>query len=225
MFGRRGFSWYGMKKVELLKPPDALNTSDRDWMMQDSFKVLLRGRLLFLLTVLVLSAGCAKRDEPVKSLTIGNQVWMAENLTTDKYRNGDLIRHAKSVEEWNDAISRQEGAWCNYGNEPDGARLYNWFAVVDSRGLAPEGWHVPTDADWRELEAATDGRGFETDFTGSRNCLGFFFGKGSAAFFWTATPAGEFDAWNREISKAGGELQRVHVARGLGLSVRCVKGN
>lgn len=171
-----------------------------------------------------LFAGCAKPGDTARSVTIGKQVWMAENLDTDRYRNGEPIRHAKSVEEWNDAISKQEGAWCTYGNEPHGARLYNWFAVADPRGLAPDGWHVPSDAEWRELEAATGGRGFETAFTGSRNCLGFFFGQGSTAFFWTATPSGEFDAWNREISKAGGTLQRVHVARGLGLSVRCVRG-
>ena len=77
----------------------------------------MRGRLLLLLTVLALIAGCSKRGEAIRSLTIGKQVWMAENLTTDKYRNGDFIRHTKSVEEWHDAISRQESAWCNDGNE------------------------------------------------------------------------------------------------------------
>ncbi|MBN1929914.1 MAG: fibrobacter succinogenes major paralogous domain-containing protein [Chlorobiaceae bacterium] len=181
-----------------------------------------RGVLALLAVVLVLASGCAKRDA-VQSIAIGKQVWMAENLDTEKYRNGDLIRHARSVEDWNDAISKQEGAYCDYGNEPDGGRLYNWFAVADPRGLAPEGWRVPTDEDWRELEAATGGRGFETAFTGSRNCLGYFFGKGQAAFFWTATPSGEFDAWNREISEGSRKLQRVSVAKGLGLSVRCVR--
>ncbi len=181
---------------------------------------------LFLFAMLSLFvSGCARRDDAVQGITIGKQVWMAENLATDRYRNGDPIRHAKSVEEWNDAISKQEGAWCDYGNEPDGGRLYNWFAVADPRGLAPEGWRVPTDADWRKLEAATGGRGFETAFTGSRNCLGIFFGKSRTAFFWTATPSGEFDAWNREISEGSRKLQRVSVAKGLGLSVRCVKEN
>ncbi|HHE31767.1 MAG TPA: hypothetical protein ENL07_03850 [Chlorobaculum parvum] len=181
--------------------------------------------LTCLFAMLALLAGCTKRDDAVKTLTIGKQVWMAENLSVTHYRNGDQIRHARSVEEWNDAISKQEGAYCDYGNEPADGRLYNWFAVADPRGLAPNGWRVPTDEEWRKLEAATDGQGFETAFTGSRNCLGFFFGKGQAAFFWTATPSGEFDAWNREISKAGGKMQRVSVAQGLGLSVRCVKGN
>ncbi len=183
----------------------------------------LTHRLSFLLAMLVLLAGCAKLDDSARTLTIGKQIWMAENLSVTHYRNGDPIRHASSVEEWNDAISKQEGAYCDYGNELGSGRLYNWFAVSDSRGLAPVGWHVPTDEEWRELEAATGGQGFETAFTGSRNCLGYFFGRGQAAFFWTATPSGEFDAWNREISKAGGKMQRVSVARGLGLSVRCVR--
>jgi hypothetical protein len=178
---------------------------------------------LLVVVLLLLVTGCAKRDKSIRSIIIGEQVWMAENLVTDRYRNGDPIRHAKSVEEWNDAISKQEGAWCDYGNEPNGGRLYNWFVVADPRGLAPAGWRVPSDDDWCKLEAATDGRGFETTFTGSRNCFGIFFGKGSSAFFWTATPSSEFDAWNREISEGSRKLQRVSVARGLGLSVRCVK--
>jgi len=194
-------------------------------MMHKFVMALLRRRSMFLFTVLVLLAGCTKRDDAVQTLTIGKQVWMAENLATETYRNGDLIRHAKSVEEWNDAISKQEGAWCDYGNESGSGRLYNWFAVADSRGLAPVGWHVPSDEEWRELEAATGGQGFEAAFTGSRNCLGYFFGRGQADFFWTSTPSGEFDAWNREISKVDQKLQRVSVARGLGLSVRCVKDN
>ena len=180
--------------------------------------------LALLAVVLVLAPGCAKRDA-AQNIAIGKQVWMAENLAIDRYRNGDLIRHARSVEEWNDTIAKQEGAWCDYGNEADGGRLYNWFAVADPRGLAPAGWRVPSDDDWRKLEAATGGRGFETAFTGSRNCLGIFFGKGSSAFFWTATPSSEFDAWNREISEGSRKLQRVSVAKGLGLSVRCVKGD
>jgi hypothetical protein len=154
---------------------------------------------------------------------------MAENLDVKRYRNGDPVREAISVGEWNDAISKKEGAWCYYdNNERNGTvhgRLYNWFAVSDPRGLAPAGWHVPADKEWQVLETATAGKGFETPFSGSRNCLGLFFGKGSTAFFWTSTPSGESEAWNREISKGSSKLQKVSVARGLGLSVRCVRDN
>lgn len=172
---------------------------------------------------MLLLAGCTEKRVPVNSLAIGKQLWMSENLDVDRYRNGDPILEARSVEEWNDAIAKQEGAWCRYDNDEHNGRLYNWFAVADPRGLAPEGWHVPSDAEWNELAAATGGRGFDAPLSGSRNCLGLFFGKGSSAFYWSATPSGEFDAWNREISRESGKLQRVSIARGLGLSVRCVK--
>jgi len=218
------FSWY--KKGDAFENSRFSNICGRDLMIKKFFAALQRrDPFLLFVVVLLLVTGCVKRDKRIRSITIGEQVWMAENLATDCYRNGDPIRHAKSVEEWNDAISRQEGAWCDYDNDPASGRLYNWFAVADPRGLAPVGWHVPNDEEWRELEAATGGRGFETAFTGSRNCLGLFFGQGSTAFFWAATPSGEFDAWNREISKTGGKMQRVSVAKGLGLSVRCVKDN
>lgn len=183
------------------------------------------GRLVSLVRIAMLAllvAGCSGDGREPGSLSIGRQVWTSGNLDVDRYRNGDAIREAASVAEWNDAIAKGEGAWCRYGD----ARLYNWHAVVDPRGLAPEGWHVPSDVEWSELESATGGRGFAlSGYPGSRNCLGNFFGQGSMAFFWTTTPSGGFDAWNREAAAGGTKLRRVSVGKGLGLSVRCVKDN
>ncbi len=86
-----------------------------------------------------------------KTVKIGNQVWMAENLKVIHYRNGDEIPHHADDGDWNSST----GAWCSYDNEKGNVeiygRLYNWFAQNDSRGLAPEGWHVPT-ADGRHVE-------------------------------------------------------------------------
>lgn len=193
-------------------------------MFHDNIRGLFRrcSIQLILIGLLLTTAGCKRQEAALQSRQIGNQVWMTDNLDTDHYRNGEKIREAQSIEAWNDAISRQEGAWCYYDHDRT-IRLYNWFAVADPRGLAPVGWRVPTDADWKELEKRTNGKGFETKFSGSRNCLGHFFGKGSTAFFWSATASGEFDAWNREISVESGKLQRVSIAKGLGLSVRCVR--
>jgi hypothetical protein len=179
--------------------------------------------VLFLAGAMASASGCGRRGGQDEGVRIGRQVWMTANLDTGAYRNGDPIREAGSVSEWNDAISKGEGAWCRYDNDSRNGRLYNWYAVNDPRGLAPSGWRVPSDGDWAELESATGGKGFATGFTGSRNCLGMFFGKGSTAFFWSSTPAGEFDAWDRESSEGTPKLVRVSVARGLGLSVRCVK--
>ncbi len=86
------------------------------------------------------------------TVIIGEQIWMAENLRTTKYRNGDLIEEVNNQSEWNNQTS---GAYCQYNNDTINAHkygnLYNWYAVDDSRGLAPEGWHVATDADWFAL--------------------------------------------------------------------------
>ncbi|RKY62329.1 MAG: hypothetical protein DRP96_00575 [Candidatus Neomarinimicrobiota bacterium] len=78
---------------------------------------------------------------------------MAENLKVTHYRNGDAIPNVTGNSDWS---SLRTGAYCDYGNNPSNAntygRLYNWYAVTDSLNIAPEGWHVPTDEEWKELE-------------------------------------------------------------------------
>lgn len=95
-------------------------------------------------------------SDTFKSVTIGKQEWMSENLNVSTFRNGDPIPEAKTNEEWKNAGENMQPAWCYYDNDPkNGAKygkLYNWFAVNDSRGLAPEGWHVPTYEDWETLK-------------------------------------------------------------------------
>lgn len=87
-----------------------------------------------------------------KTVRIGNQLWMAENLKVTHYRNGEAIPNVTDNEEWSNLKS---GAYCNYKNNANYGqkygRLYNWYAVDDTRGLAPAGWHVPTDEEWRTL--------------------------------------------------------------------------
>ncbi|NOU18566.1 MAG: hypothetical protein HOO91_13505 [Bacteroidales bacterium] len=89
-----------------------------------------------------------------KTIAIGTQVWIAENLRTTKYRNGEAIPNVTGNAEW---ASLTTGAYCYYNNTKDidsiatFGGLYNWYTVSDSRGLAPKGWHVPTDADWTTL--------------------------------------------------------------------------
>jgi uncharacterized protein (TIGR02145 family) len=91
----------------------------------------------------------------MKEVKIGNQIWMAENLNIDRYRNGDEIPQAKSKKEWVEAAKKRAGAWTYFeGLESHGpvyGRLYNWFAVNDHRGLAPDGFSIPTIEDWLEL--------------------------------------------------------------------------
>ena len=84
-------------------------------------------------------------------IKINSQVWISKNLEADKFRNGDDISHAKTLEEWEDYSKKKQPAWCYYENDPINGekygKLYNWYAVIDPRGLAPNGWHVPNTHD------------------------------------------------------------------------------
>ena len=98
------------------------------------------------------------------TVRIGDQVWMAENLKVTRYRNGDAIPGVTALEEW---VVLETGAWSEYDNNPENGKvygkLYNWYAVSDPRGLAPEGWRIPTEEDWRKLE---EHLGMNPDVTG-----------------------------------------------------------
>ena len=87
-----------------------------------------------------------------KTIVIGTQEWMAENLNTSIYRNGDAIPTGLSNSQWQNTT---QGAWAYYNNDASYAcpygKLYNWYACVDPRGLCPTGWHVPSDAEWNVL--------------------------------------------------------------------------
>lgn len=87
------------------------------------------------------------------TITIGSQCWMAENLKVTHYQNGDPILRVNSPSEWGNLAT---GASCSYDTSETQVstygRLYNWYAVNDGRGIAPPGWRVPTDDDWKQLE-------------------------------------------------------------------------
>lgn len=104
-----------------------------------------------------------------KIVRIGNQVWMSENLRAKQYQNGDPIQNVQKEEEWGNTST---GAWCHYDNdiglESIYGLLYNWNAVSDPRGLAPEGWHIPSDIDWKELELQLGINKKEIDLKGWR---------------------------------------------------------
>jgi len=104
-----------------------------------------------------------------RTVRIGSQVWMAENLDAGHYRNGDPIPLVEHPRMWGRG---EKGACCFQGNDPGNGsffgRLYNWFAVNDPRGLAPEGWHVPEDSEWQELEMYLGMRRSDLNRTGWR---------------------------------------------------------
>jgi uncharacterized protein (TIGR02145 family) len=97
-----------------------------------------------------------------KTIVIGTQEWMAENLNTSIYRNGDAIPTGLSNADWDNTINTQQGAYAYYNNYASSyacpyGKLYNWYACVDARQLCPIGWHVPTDAEWSVLTSYLGG--------------------------------------------------------------------
>lgn len=86
---------------------------------------------------------------------IGNQIWMLDNLCVNTFKNGDPVQEARSKQEWANANIKKEPAWCYFKSDAKGEEsmglLYNWYAIVDPRGLAPIGWKIPTIQDFRQL--------------------------------------------------------------------------
>ena len=136
-------------------------------------------RSLIILVIITLMVACDEPDDETQitdidgniytSVIIGEQEWMVENLKVTHYRNGDAILNLNSDEDWSSDIS---GAYCAFDRDENISSVYgylfNWFAVNDDRKLAPSGWHIPTDTEWKELEVFL-GMSWETvDIKGTR---------------------------------------------------------
>lgn len=160
------------------------------------------------------------------TITIGKQVWLRENLNTTKYNNGTEIPNISSKSTW---IELTTGAYCNYNNSSTNAsiygHLYNYYAVIDSNGLCPIGWHIPSEAELTELKnylvdsvggklkevgyahwdsvsyyhGATNETGFSAVGSGSRFYNGDFIGLNRWCNLWTTTECSTTDAYYYEI--------------------------
>ncbi len=106
----------------------------------------------FFFFILLLFVSTTQGQFNPETVTIGTQVWMKTNLDVSTYRNGDPIPEVKDSVTWANLTT---GAWCYYNNDPENGKtygkLYNWYAVNDPRGLAPEGWHIPGNKEWNTL--------------------------------------------------------------------------
>ncbi|MDO6439759.1 FISUMP domain-containing protein [Cyclobacterium sp. 1_MG-2023] len=92
------------------------------------------------------------------TIEIGNQIWMAENLKTTSFSNGDPIQEIKKDSEWGRALNEPEvikPAWSYYENNisfnEDNGKLYNWYAIADNRNCCPDGWRIPTKSDFETM--------------------------------------------------------------------------
>jgi uncharacterized protein (TIGR02145 family) len=179
------------------------------------------------------------------TITIDNQVWMAENLKTTRYRNGDPIPNINDDLVWDGTT---EGAYCNYNNEESFSttygRLYNGYAVTDSRNIAPIGWHVASDSDWTKLNIFLGGSSvaggklketgtihWQSPNWGATNESGFTalaggYRRGNGQFsdigvrgIWFAGGTG----YIFEIIYSDSDLLRADGGQTRGCSVRCIK--
>ncbi|MEN6311079.1 MAG: fibrobacter succinogenes major paralogous domain-containing protein [Acidobacteriota bacterium] len=184
-----------------------------------------------------------------KTVRIGNQIWMVENLKTTKLNDGQSIPCVTDDVSWSNL---ETPGYCFYNNDSANkdlyGALYNWHAVNTGK-LAPQGWHVPTDAEWTILtntlggEETAGGEIKEKGFahwvlpnTGANNSTGFSAlpGAGRAgdgdwgglayyANFWTSTESSATNAWRRHLVNDDRNVRRDNGSKGMGFSVRCVK--
>ena len=188
-----------------------------------------------------------------RAVKIGTQIWSVENLNLDKFRNGDIILQANSESDWITAGENKQPAWCYYNNDLSNGsiygRIYNFFAVADSRGLCPASWHVPTDEEWNSLteflggntiagskmkeigiknwnspnEDANNSSGFTGLPGGYRNRGGNFMYIGTNGFWWTAPLESTYIRFIRNLNNRSEYLTRTSVLSSYGMHVRCVK--
>jgi uncharacterized protein (TIGR02145 family) len=187
-------------------------------------------------------------------VTIGSQIWMTNNLDVTTFRNGDPIPQARTDEEWEMAAQKMQPAWCYYDDNPylspENGKLYNWYAVNDSRGLAPVGYHIPTDTEWTVLVDYLGGEevagkklkstmkwpdlrgnpanennesGFSGRPAGEREVSGSFGYINYNCFWWSASIGGNYSAYYRILYHNRLSIGREMSFKGHGYSVRCLR--
>lgn len=143
----------------------------------------------------------------MEEIKIGNQIWMTKNLNIDKFRNGKSIPQAQTNEEWQKAEKSKKPAWCYYkfdsSNEEKYGKLYNWYAVNDQKGLAPDGWKVPSDEDWNELSEYLGGEsiaGKKMKYTDFWNGFNDEVGNGTNESGFSGLPGGQYNNMEHVVS-------------------------
>jgi uncharacterized protein (TIGR02145 family) len=217
--------------------------------------------VLILMTFVILSAGCTKEEklqDPVtdvegniyKTVKIGSQVWMAENLRTTKYNDGIEITLTTGSGQWNDLSN---AGFCWYDNNESSFKelygaLYNGYAVVTGK-LCPDGWHIPEKQEWTVLseflgdsvkaggkmkeagtanwkvpnKGADNSSGYTAVAAGIRYFEGTFSSNQSYSCLWAVTEASPEELWCVSLYFADSNLSFNHRSKKYGFSVRCIK--
>jgi len=183
-------------------------------------------------------------------VVIGNQTWMAQNLKTTHYMDGSIITLVTNNIAWSNLTT---GAYCTYNNDLTNLNVYgafyNWFAVVDSRNLCPNAWHIPSDIEWTTLATYLGGQiiaggkmkeigtaHWLSPNTGADNFSGFtglgaslrdfngaFGNLGQFAYWWTTTENSSALAWRRKLFKDDSTIGIATNNKLCGFSIRCIK--
>lgn len=195
----------------------------------------------FMLCLMKLSA------QELETIQIGYQTWMQKNLDEERFRNGDVIPEVTNWEEWMRAGENEKPAWCYFDNDSilgqKHGKLYNWYAVMDPRGLSPVGFHVPNKDEWEILfktfEDATltdgidfwlddvqnDHKGFRAIPSGGRfheADVEFFYYLNIKAWWWTTSDMDKNEAYcvNYDVKY---DVLIFDYYKDVGISVRCIK--
>ena len=212
-----------------------------------------------ILGLILIITSCKKEVETItvtdydgnvyKTVLLGDQYWMAENLKTTRYNNGTAIPLVTDNASW---FYLKTPGYCWYNNDEaaykatNGA-LYNWY-TVNTGNLCPTGWHVPTDVEWKTLATAmgdyliAGGKLKETGTThwtspntGATNESGFtalpagarsggtFAYIGSVGSWWVSNEYSSVSGWCRDIDHDDTILSRYVSPKVIGLSVRCLR--
>jgi uncharacterized protein (TIGR02145 family) len=213
-------------------------------------------KIFLKILLVVLISSCNVSNESSNDLinnnviTIGSQVWIKNNLDVDKFKNGDPIPQAKSKQEWLAYSKAGEAAWCYYDNNiknNDYGKLYNWFAVNDSRGIAPSGFHVPSNVEydtlikylggnvksssklksnkgWTENCNGTNSTGFNAIPSGGVDDNFTFQYLGSSFFCWSITEDNYKSAYFFNLDSCfNSTISIIDDNKSFGFSIRCLK--
>lgn len=189
----------------------------------------------------------------METIKIGEQEWVTRNLNVTTFRNGDSIPEAQTPDAWETAGNKGQPAWCYYENNPiyeeKYGKLYNWYAVNDSRGIAPEGWKVPSNIEWQKLikylgsenvaggkmkesgishwktpnKDATNESGFTALAGGLRYSDGEYNDLNDDAYFWSSTHYNEDSAWYFVLGYYFPNIYSNYYDKRHGFSVRCIR--
>ncbi len=181
-----------------------------------------------------------------KTIVIGAQTWMAENLRSVKLNDGTNIPFVPEINKWTSLITP---GYCWYNGDSTGyGAIYNWYTVNTGK-LCPEGWHVPSDVEWTELTdflgglsvaggllketglthwispntGASNESGFTGVPTGYRSYSGTFNSTGRYSYWWTSTELSPTGAWYRDVYYGYDSVDRSNGSKKTGANLRCVK--